>query len=312
MYLGYLKYYGNKVDDGLLDAKKAADALLGFDEVLRYFIYQEDSSLQSIDFELPVKIEKGSWFAYIPDTIQDWVVAGGAIAATTYLTTAAKKMAENDFKTVGFSTIIKKAFESICWVVKLSAHINTTNKESFKGIKYKNNNTEIGITNENGQVLYVPYYILETYKKCPDELFSRLARVIDEGRELEIGRVDADIKANISYSQRNIFYVEHEDTEQITLPELIHGEKVELLGHTIRGNEKTNTIGFLYEGHVLTCKPKKGSIVSQKFKLFDNCKIIGVVERLDKQGNYKEKKPRIIFTKLLKVETAEPQRRLFG
>ena len=37
-YIGYLKYSGKSVEDGLMDARKSAEALLGFDEVLRYFI----------------------------------------------------------------------------------------------------------------------------------------------------------------------------------------------------------------------------------------------------------------------------------
>lgn len=311
-YLGYLKYYGNKVDDGFLDAKKAASALTGFDEILRYFIYQESSSFQDIDFEIPVKIEKGSWLAYIPDTIQEWLVAGGGIAATAYLTTAAKKMAENDFKEIGFKTIFKKAFQSICWVIKLTSHLKTTKKEKFENLKFRNNNTEVGVLNENGELLYVPIETLELYKKCPDSLFSNVAQVVEEEREMEIGLQDSnEIRAGIKYFEKNIFYVNEEDDEEIVLPELIHGQHVELKGHTTRGNEKTNTLGFLYQDHVLTCKPQKGSIVSHKINLFDNCLIRGVVDRLDKFGNFKEKKPRIIFSELIKVTPFDSQQKLF-
>lgn len=312
MYLGYLKYYGKKVDEGLLDVRKAANALIGFDEVLRYFIYQESSSFQEIDFEIPVKIEKGSWLAYIPDTVQEWLVAGGGVAATTYLTTAAKKMAENDFKELGFKTIIKKAFESICWVIKLSSHLKTTKKEDFKNLKFRNNNTEVGVLNENGELLFVPISVLEIYKKCPETLFSNVAQIVEEERELEIGLQNSSkTKANIIFSQKSIFCSDANDNEEIILPELIHGQQVELVGHTIRGNEKTNTIGFLYRDHVLTCKPKNGSIVSHKINLFDNCKIKGVVERLDKFGNFKEKKPRIIFSELIRIVPVDPQQKLF-
>ena len=37
-YIGYLKYSGKSIEDGLLDARKSAEALLGFDEILRYFV----------------------------------------------------------------------------------------------------------------------------------------------------------------------------------------------------------------------------------------------------------------------------------
>lgn len=311
-YLGYLKYYGEKVDDGFLDAKKAANALIGFDEILRYFIYQESSSFQDIDFEIPVKIEKGSWLAYIPNTIQEWIVAGGGLATTAYLTTAAKKMAENDFKEIGFNTIFKKAFKSICWVIKLTSHLKTTKTEKFENLKFRNNNTEVGVYNEKGELIYVPVEILEIYKKCPDSLFSNVAQIIEEEREMEIGLLDSnETKANIIYSEKGIFYSKEEENEEIVLPELIHGENVELEGHTTRGNEKTNTLGFLYDNHVLICKPKQGSIVSHKVNLFDNCLIKGVVDRLDKFGNFKEKKPRIIFSELIRISPSEPQQKLF-
>ena len=310
-YLGYLKYYGNKVDDGLLDAKKAANALIGFDEILRYFISQESSSVHDINFEIPVKIEKGSWLAYIPDTIQEWLIAGGGLAATMYLTTAAKKMAENDFKEIGFKTIFKKAFQSICWVIKLTSHLKSLKKEKFENLKFRNNNTEVGLLNDNGELLYVPVEIIELYKKCPDSLFSNVAQIIEEERELEIGLQDStETKAGIKHSERGIFY-QVDDEEEIILPELIHGQHVELEGHTTRGNEKTNTLGFLYQDHVLTCKPKTGSIVSHKINLFDNCLIKGVVKRPDKFGNFKEKKPRIIFSELTRIKPFDQQQRLF-
>jgi hypothetical protein len=35
--LAFVKYEGELVKDGYMDAKKSADALLGFDEVVRYF-----------------------------------------------------------------------------------------------------------------------------------------------------------------------------------------------------------------------------------------------------------------------------------
>lgn len=312
-YLGYLKYYGEKVDDGFLDAKKAANALIGFDEILRYFIYQESSSFQDIEFEIPVKIEKGSWLAYIPDTIQEWFIQGGGLALTTYAVTASKKMAENDFKEIGIKTIFKKAFKSICWVIKLTRHLGTTKKEKFENLKFRNNNTEVGILNENGEIVYVPIEILELYKKCPDALFSKVAQIVEEEREMEIGLLDSEeTKATIKYSDKNIFYKEDDEEDEIVLPELIHGDHVELEGHTTRGNEKTNTLGFLYADHVLTCKPKKGSIVSHKINLFDNCLIKGVVDRLDKFGNYKEKKPRIIFSELVKIKPFDSQQKLFN
>ena len=51
-YLGYLKYEGELVDEGLMDARKSAQALLGFDECVRFFVCQLTPNLKNVDFEI--------------------------------------------------------------------------------------------------------------------------------------------------------------------------------------------------------------------------------------------------------------------
>ena len=41
--IGFAKYYGKLVEDGFMDARKSAQALLGFDEAVRFFIYQQNT-----------------------------------------------------------------------------------------------------------------------------------------------------------------------------------------------------------------------------------------------------------------------------
>ena len=206
-YIGYLKYHGELVKDGYLDARKAATALIGLDEVLRYFIHQESTKFKEIDFEIPVKIEKGSWFAYIPDTIQEWLLAGGGLAATTYMTTAAKKLAENDFKEISIKDIFKQAFKGIYWVIKLGTHVKTLKKTKFDNVKFRNNNTEVGVINEEGKILYLPIEYLDYYTNCPDSLFSKISEIIESERELEMGINDFSDTAKINSQQKNIFYI---------------------------------------------------------------------------------------------------------
>lgn len=297
-YIGYLRYHGELVKDGYLDARKAANALIGFDEVLRYFIHQESPRLQEIEFEIPVKIEKGSWLAFIPDTIQEWLLTGGGIAGTTYLTTAAKKLAENDFKDVGIKDLFKKAFQGFYWVIKLATHIKTLKKSKFDNVKFRNDNKEVGILNDSGEILYIPVEFLDFYTNCPDSLFAKISEIIEPERELEIGLSEKEETAPIKYSDKEIFYVKKEEEDEIVLPELKHGDYVELIGHITRGNENSNTLGFLYENHILTCKPREGSIIRFKTNLFSNVLIKGIVDRLDKDGHFKEKKPRIEIMEL--------------
>ena len=58
--IGYLKYSGSKTRNGVMAARDAADALLGLDEIVRYFVITENPSLENKDFEIPVLVNKGS------------------------------------------------------------------------------------------------------------------------------------------------------------------------------------------------------------------------------------------------------------
>src|SRR5438552_112833 len=66
----FIKYDGELVEDGFLDARKAGEVLIGIDETLRYFIHQENPNIKKLEFEIPVRIRKGSWEAYfLPENI---------------------------------------------------------------------------------------------------------------------------------------------------------------------------------------------------------------------------------------------------
>ena len=47
-YVGLLKYHGELVKEGYLDARKEATALIGLDEVLKHFIHQESPRLRML------------------------------------------------------------------------------------------------------------------------------------------------------------------------------------------------------------------------------------------------------------------------
>jgi hypothetical protein len=115
-----IRYCGQLVEDGLLDARKSAQALYGFDEAVRFFAICQSSEFKDIDFDLPVRIRQGSWEALIPDAIF-WLKAtvGTAVgaAATAYSIKAAQKMAEHDFDNIGLKTVLKKSLEAIQWVI---------------------------------------------------------------------------------------------------------------------------------------------------------------------------------------------------
>ena len=309
--LGYLKYSGKLVEDGYFDARKSAKALLGFDEALRYFICQELPEFKDTEYEIPVKIQKGSWEALIPDTIEKWILAGGGITATTYLSTAAKKMAENDFKDLSITKIFMKSLKSIQWFIRIGKHVGSLRKRSFEKVRWSEGNKEVGIPNENNEYLFVPKKYVDQYGKANPHILSKLADLVEEDRELVIGVIEeGEISEERLPCSHKYYFTE--ELSEIMFPELVHGQYVELEGSTTRGNENSNNIGFRYKDHILTCYPLEGSIVRYKNALFERCRICGRISREDKFGKISLRRPNIIFSELVSIDVEEKSMTIFG
>jgi hypothetical protein len=307
----YFKYEGKQVEDGFLDARKSAQVLLGMDEALRFFLYQENSSLQKMEFEIPIRIHKGSWEALLPENFNELLIKGALTwGAAKYIGKAVEQMAINDFKDVGFKQIFKKSFKAMVWTIKMARHLGTITKKSFKNLEFSEDNSLTKIKNEKGEELWVPTEYLEVFANCPETLFNKLAKIVEEERELVIGYNDnGKEEVRITYKQKSIF-VKPEVEEEILFPELKDGDYVELGGHITRGNENSNTIGFLHSDHILTCFPDEGKIIDYKNALFTNCTIKGFVQRTDKDGNFIEKRPKIRFLSV-EIIDKEKQKKLF-
>jgi hypothetical protein len=309
--LAFVKYEGNLVNEGYLDARKSGEALIGVDELVRYFIYQENPQIRGFEFDLPVRIRKGSWETIFPDNI-DKYVAGTFVLwmAGKYVGSAFQEIAKNDFKDISFKKIVGKALRGAIGVIKLAKHLGTLSKQKFENISFEEGNELVKITNEKGEELSIPVDVLELYSNCPQTLFDKLTKIVEEERELSIG-VDEDgasFKETISAKHKAIFS-KPEEPEETVLPDLKHGEYVEIKGHITIGNEKSNTIGFLYEGHIITCWPDRGNIKEYKNHLFNNCLLKGYVDRVDKDGQVKEKRPRIRFLEIVNLD--KPSLKLF-
>lgn len=311
LVLGFIKYKGNLVNEGAMDAKKSAEVLLGIDQVLRFFMELHMPELSKIEYEIPVRIKKGSWVAETVESIlENWWRSVGLIAVTKYFGSALSEMAKNDIKDKGIKDIFKYSFESIVKVIKLAKHLGSLEIKKIQTVKFHENNTIATVKNADNEELDFPVNIIDLYIKCPPNLFNKLASVIEDERELKIGYGNLeDNSVSISNKFKYVFSKE-EDTEEIVLPELKHGEYVELEGHITRGNENSNTIGFQYKGHIITSFPSTGKINNYKDKLFTNCLIKGIVERIDKNNVYKEKKPRIKFYEI--VSNEKPKLDLFS
>lgn len=323
--IGYLKYYGDLVKDGCLDARKSADALVGFDEVLRYFIAKEAPELRSVDFEFPVRIQKGSWEIVVPDNIETILkVAGTTTLLTVYLGGIAKKAASDGFLETGpvkdVKKIVRGAMTAFRWIVEIAKHCGKLGHNDHQNVSIKEGEVA-EIKREGKESLRVPYEYFKLYTEAPPTLLSKAASVIEEGREMEIAVCENEtvVSTQITVKEKSIFYKEKETPEEIVLPELIHDEFVELEGVVTRCNEPMNNIGFEYRGHTLTCKPMSGSIVDYKKKLISKnddhiytpVKLSGRVARKDIYGEFKEKRPRIIFSNVMPLEFASQKGSLF-
>ena len=325
-YIGYLKYSGKSVENGLLDARKSAEALLGFDEILRYFLLKEDPSLKEIDFEIPVRIRKGSWEALIPETIQEWILVGGGIVGTTYLTAAAKKAGIDGLFETGPAKDVKKIFKTslvaIQWVIKIASHTGSIANKKFKNVKIEQKNGEyfVKIPNDKNKYLEVPYKCLNLFVKCPEKLFSKNAKIIQAERTLEFGVFENGQESKVSVSEKDKFiFYSQEDDDEVILPELKHGQFVELEGEITRTTESTNSIGFRYKDHTIVCKPQSKNIAQFKNKIvsqeddhfFSKVKIKGQIDRTDKNEEFKEKRPRIFFTEINPLEIEDKKQSFF-
>ena len=213
-YIAYIKYSGESVQEGLLDARKSAEALLGFDKFLRFFIINEDPTLSGIDFEIPVRIRKGSWEILIPESFIEYIKLTSGIAVTAYITSAANKAGADGFFESGAVkdavSTLKASFKAVKWMFDISKHTGVFKNSKFDSAKIKSENQEffIDIPNEKGEYIRVPKKYFDLFNSCPKDLFSKNAELIEKDREMEFGFYDNGKleKITISEKEKYIFY----------------------------------------------------------------------------------------------------------
>lgn len=303
--IGFVKYEGEHLKDGVYDARKSAKALIGLDGALRHLISVQVPDLRTVDFEIPVKVGKGSWEISISSDITTLFQIGTSIAATAYVTKAAQKMAENDFGDIGIKDIFKKSFEALFWIVKIGKHLGNLTQRTFENAKFKNDNELIGISNEKGEILYVPRIYLDIYVTSSPKILDKLASNVDEKTVLAVGSTEnGDTSTEvITVKEKAIFTSQALDIKpDFLFPELVHGEEVVLEGEVTRENKTSNSMGFKYKGHILTAYPDNRNIVPFKEMLFDRCRLVGYVDRIDEKGRIEARRPKLIFSHLIPLE----------
>jgi hypothetical protein len=315
-YIGYVSYSGALVEDGVMDARKAAQALVGLDEAVRFFVGQQNHALKDVPFELPVRVRKGSWEMLIPFTVEQAVMYALTVAGTgigVYTVTALKKLAENDVKDKTTRDVFRKALEALQWTIRIGRHVGGTTVRTFHKLKFRKANQEVGIPNAAGEYLYVPKGFLEMYASARPGLLEKLAGLVEEDRKLVVvvyrgQRVERE---TLERRDRACFVDDPTDDDDVLFPELKHDDEIVLEGALTRANRETNSVGFKYRDHILHCVPAEGSVVRFKKFIFGGVRIHGRVSRLDEFGRVGAARPKIEIRRIEAVQSGDANLDLF-
>lgn len=306
--IGYLRYRGRAVEDGVIDAKSAGEALISFNDTLSHTISIQYPFLSDLEISTPVVIRKGSWEALIPNTIETWLGTAAGVAFTTYLTTAVKKLAENGFKDKKLGDVFRDGLEGVLWLIRLAKHLETSAKRKLENLSWRKNNEEVGIKNDDGDIMWVPVWVIKVYELTSESLLVGMIRAIEDERTLTIGvRVEDRIEEVAVEENEKKFFIAEKEDDDVLFPELTHGARVILEGYVTRGTETSNSIGFRYQNHILTCYPSSGNIKRFKKNLFMRCNIFGAVSRADKLGGTNDPRPKIVFDDLIDIENTSAE-----
>jgi hypothetical protein len=299
--IGFIKYSGENLAAGIIDAGSAGSALVGLDEAIRFFNLQQSPDFASLQYDVPVQTRAGSWEAVL--------VAGGTVAgvfALSYVKKAGEKLAENDFKDIGLKHVFSKSMAAVQFLAKVIKHTSRSRGWQLARIEPTMGTDSVFIRNENGDDLQIPMDFYRWYQKMPPRLLVKMTSVIRKDRELSIGTFRNGLVEVVSIFANERYLFEGGDTEdneeETLFPELVHGAYVSLEGRLIRGNEASNSVGLECMGHVLNCVPLVGSVRQYKAALFLRCRIEGRVTRHAKNRFIADRRPTVIIDKVVPLE----------
>ena len=256
----FIRVDGEDIVAGAIDIKTAHLMLDGTQEVVSYFLKKEDSNLaKKGELNYPIKTREGSWEILIP--FGTFMLGAAGSAFTTGINAYAKKtgdkIAEKQFAEKETREIFESAFKKLDIVVKISQHLGIVDRKTplnMKLVDYKKKT--ILLTNNQGNVLSTTIDEIEVYRSCPERLLHSLASAVTDYRTVSIGyKGSGEVREQVIDIDSKEIFAPEEDPQEPVLPELHDGEYVTLRGYVSRGNQITNTIGFKYKDHVITCEP---------------------------------------------------------
>lgn len=310
--IGVIRLYGKSTENGIAGIRTTVDALQGVEKIFKYFAMQEElPEFGKNDSDFPIRIEKGSLSIIITS-----IVGMLSIGGTVYVSNLAKKAATDGLLETGlakdYDRLARLAFENLMKIVKMGKVLGGIGKEYLSHVKVKIVGELVSIYIDNKPMLQVTLKEYKLFEKCPKQLFSLLASVINQSLEMEFISIQENgqkVSEAITYQDKDYFYIP-EDDESFLFPDLAHGEFVSLRGCVTKINEKRQTVGFEYHGHILTCVPCTNDVIPFKEYLISKSKehffplviMEGQVERISSTGDVKKHKPRIIFNKITSCE----------
>ena len=293
-FLGYIRVDGPDIEGDHVDLQTIKHAVDGTDRMLRHFLGRHASLDPQAKVNFPIEIRRGCWEIVIPVTAALTYVVGRPVS--TYLNEAAKELAKNDTHGKTTKDVIVAAIKSAQHAVRIAKHLGTMKHKHQLDARVRNAD-HIEIKNSNGETVVVTKKALEDYQTAPKDTFSDLSYPAVNERSVRIGYVEAGkaVDQVITSGVRDIFYYPEEEKEEL-FPELKHGMAVDLEGLVTRGNQRTNTIGFEYKGHILTCLPINNYVSNFLQAHYKKCTMRGMVSR---ENNGEEiGRPRIHFISL--------------
>lgn len=302
-----------KIDDdhlapGEVDLGAARLLLEGTQEAMNYLLKREDSSLakkENIDY--PIITREGSWEILIPfGTFVAGAVGGAFIKGlNSYASVVGAKIGEKQLAAKETREIFENAFKKLDIIIKIAQHLGVIDRKqplNTRIVDYQSK--KVLLINNEGNVLSTTLDEIQVYLECPQKLFRSLASVVTDHRTVTIGYMSQGtvIQSIIDRDTKEIFAPDEDQHEPI-LPELQDGQYVTLRGYVSRGNQITNTIGFKYKDHVITCEPTEKLITGYINAHYKMCDISGVITRTSKLEveHGKTDRPKIKFDRLIVV-----------
>src|SRR6185312_6334732 len=181
--VGYMKLSGNAVPEGVIAADAAGNALLGFDDCLRYFCNKQSPTFGRLEYEIPVKTTEGSWVVWLLGAFG----TGATIYGGSYLKKAGEKMAENDFDKVGLKDVLRKSLDALRHLIDIVKHTRGNVDWASADLSWRISEGSVGLTNDAGEVIYVPVEYFKWYLGLPRNLLKQLTGAVGFERTLTIG-----------------------------------------------------------------------------------------------------------------------------